>query len=505
MNTANTPGAAAVAAGGDAFTHDLVIVGAGPAGMSAAMTAMEHGLRTVVLDEQPRAGGQIYRNVSVAPPTVAALLGSDYRHGGKLVQRFLASGVETHHDTLVWDIGRDLTVTAQKAGRSFIVRAPQLLVANGAMERPSPILGWTLPGVMNAGAAQIALKTAGQVPTGAVVLVGNGPLLLLVACQLLKAGARVAAIVDTSPASNRARARPHALSALRAPGMLAKGLRMLWQLRQAGVPYFKHAESVHFEASDDQQRVETVSFTSQGSRHRLRADVVLLHHGLVPNTQIARLLQVNHVWSDTQLAWQPVVDHWGQASLAGLRLAGDGCSIGGALAAQARGAIAALGAAVALGKLGAAQAESRARALRRRLDAQTAIRPFLDALYRPPEWLIDCPDETLVCRCEEVTAGRIREMARLGCQGPNQTKFFSRCGMGPCQGRMCGTTVTQVLAQALDRAPGDVGAYRIRAPLKPVRLDSLAALAEPTSTYPSTSTRVARDDLPLHLRRAAQP
>jgi NADPH-dependent 2,4-dienoyl-CoA reductase/sulfur reductase-like enzyme len=489
MNSLSTREAAAVAVDGNGFTHDLVIIGAGPAGMSAAITAMDAGLRTVVLDEQPRAGGQIYRNVSVVPPTVAALLGPDYRHGGDLVRRFVASGVEVHHDTVAWDISRDLTVTAQKAGRSFALRAPQLLVANGAIERPSPILGWNLPGVMNAGAAQIALKTAAQVPSGAIVLVGNGPLLLLVACQLLKAGARVAGIVDTSPASNRARAMPHAMSALRAPGMLAKGLRMLWQLRGAGVPQFKHAESVRLDASSDQQRVETVSFNSQGENHRLQADVVLLHHGVVPNTQISRLLRVDHAWSDTQLTWQPVVDAWGKTSLAGLRLAGDGSSIGGALAAEARGAIAALGAALAMGKLDAAQADRRARPWRRQLAMQSAIRPFLDALYRPPEWLVDCPDETLVCRCEEVTAGRIREMAKLGCDGPNQTKFFSRCGMGPCQGRMCGITVTQVLAKALDRAPGDIGAYRVRAPLKPVRLGSLAALAEPAAASLQASTK----------------
>ena len=110
---------------------------------------------------------------------------------------------------------------------------------------------------------------------------------------------------------------------------------------------------------------------------------------------------------------------------------------------------------------------------------QLRVRPFLDALYRPPEWINTPADDTVVCRCEEVTAGRIREMASLGCQGPNQTKFFSRCGMGPCQGRMCGLTVTQILAQELGKTPAEIGAYRIRAPLKPIPLASLAALATP--------------------------
>lgn len=475
--------------GADAYTHDIIIIGAGPAGMSAAVTARAAGLRTAVLDEQPRAGGQIYRNVSAASPTIAALLGSDYRHGADLVQRFAASGAEHHGGTMVWDIGRDLTVTAQAAGKSFKLRAPQLVVASGAMERPSPIPGWTLPGVMNAGAAQIAMKTSGQVPSGRIVLVGNGPLLLLVACQLLRAGTQVMGIVDTSPAANRGRAMPHAFSAIQAPAMLAKGLRMLWQLRRAGVPIFKHAEDVRFEAEEGQERVRAVAFTSRGRAERLDADTVLVHHGVVPNTQITRLLRVDHGWSDAQLAWQPTVDAWGSTSLPGLRVAGDGTRIGGAVAAEAHGAIAAIGAALASGRFSHAAAEREALVWRKRLAAQLTIRPFLDALYRPPQWLIDCPDETVVCRCEEVTAGRVREMARLGCEGPNQTKFFSRCGMGPCQGRMCGITVTQVLARALDRAPGDVGAYRIRAPLKPVSLGSLAALAD---TAPAASNSTAK-------------
>lgn len=470
---------------GEDFTHDLVIIGSGPAGMSAAVMASACGLRAVVLDEQPRAGGQIYRNVTVATPTVANLLGPDYRHGATLAQRFAASGAEIHHDTLVWDVARDLTVTAQQSGRSFHVRAPQLLVASGAMERPSPLPGWTLPGVLNVGAAQIALKTAAQVPDGRVVLIGGGPLLLLVAYQLLQAGARIAGIVETSPASNRAQAMRHVLGAMGAPALLAKGLRMLWRLRRAGAPMFKQATDVRIEGvagtedTDGNQRVQAISFNAGGTAHRLEADVALLHHGVVPNTQISRLLRVDHTWSDVQLAWQPQVDAWGQTSLTGFRMAGDGAAIAGALAAEASGAIATIGAAVALGKLDTARARQLAAPWRARLARQTGIRPFLDALYRPPEWLTDCADETVVCRCEEVTAGRVREMARLGCEGPNQTKFFSRCGMGPCQGRMCGITVTQVLAKALNRTPAQVGTYRIRAPLKPVSLGSLAALAQP--------------------------
>ncbi|MBN9117234.1 MAG: (2Fe-2S)-binding protein, partial [Pandoraea sp.] len=153
----------------------------------------------------------------------------------------------------------------------------------------------------------------------------------------------------------------------------------------------------------------------------------------------------------------------------------DGAGIASALAAEPSGRLAAVQAAVKLGKLDAAKRDSRALSLRRELAAHTAIRPFLDALYRPAEaFRIPADDSTLVCRCEEVTAGDVRRMAGLGCVGPNQTKSFSRCGMGPCQGRFCGLTVAELLAQSQGCAVPEVGYYRIRPPIKPVTLDELA-------------------------------
>lgn len=460
------------------FTHDLVVIGAGPAGMSAAMTATSCGLKTILLDEQLRPGGQIYRNVTAIPATVANLLGNDYQYGKGLTKKLAQSSVEFRYGATVWDVSNELTVTAQKDGRSFQVRAPQLIAATGSMERASPIPGWTLPGVMNAGAAQVALKSAGTVPSGRVVLAGGGPLLLLVACQLLDAGVCVVGIVETSPSANQWRALRYLPAALRASAYLAKGVGLLWRLRRANVPVFAAATFLRVEGS---KQAQALSFSASGKRHRLDVDVVLLHHGVVPNTQMSRLLRVEHDWDAVQLAWGPRVDPWGQTSLPGFRIAGDGASIAGALAAEPKGVLAALGAAHALGKINAVEREQRAWHPRLSLAKQLRIRPLLDALYRPPEWLADPTDDTIVCRCEEVTAGRVREMARLGCQGPNQTKFFSRCGMGPCQGRMCGLTVTQILSKELCKSPNEVGAYHIRAPLKPVPLASIAAMANMTA------------------------
>jgi len=456
------------------MTHDLVVLGAGPAGISAAITAARHGVKTLVLDEQATPGGQIYNNVGAVSPRIAQLLGPDYRAGRPLVEQFAAAKIELRNTAVVWDVSSDLTVTALQSGQAFQVQAPQLIAATGAMERASPLPGWTLPGVMNAGAAQIAMKSGGAIPSGRVVVVGAGPLLLLVTCQLLDAGAEVVALVETAEHSNRWAALRHLPAALRAPEYLLKGLKMLHRLRIAGLPWFQGAKAVRVLGSEC---ATGVSFESRGQSHTVLADTLLVHHGVIPNNQLSRLLRVEHVWDSKQLAWQVVCDTYGQTSLPGFRMAGDGVAISGALAAQAGGALAALGACHALGRIDSKELAQSSEPYRRALARQLAVRPFLDALYRPPTFVTDPPDDAMVCRCEEVTAGRVREMALLGCQGPNQTKFFSRCGMGPCQGRICGNVVTQILATSLDKSPQHVGAYRIRAPLKPVPMAALEQLA----------------------------
>jgi octopine oxidase subunit A len=463
------------------MTHDLIIIGAGPAGMAAALTAAKLGLKAALLDEQPRPGGQIYRNVTQVAPDVAKILGPDYLHGRTLATPLVDVGVDLHFATMVWDIAPNLTVSALSAGRSFQLHAPQLIAATGAMERASPIPGRTLPGVLNAGAAQIALKSGGSIPSGKIVLAGGGPLLLLVACQLLDAGAEIAGIVETSPASNRLTAVPHFANALMAPKLLAKGLGMIWRPKRAGVPWFTAARALAVEGQD---RAEALSFTSANQQHRLGADVVLLHHGVVPNTQISRLLRVDHDWNDARLAWQPRLDPFGETSFSGFRIAGDGGAIAGALAAEASGEIAAIGAAYALGRISSDERHRLVKAPKHALRAQLRIRPFLDALYRPPDWMVAPSGDTIVCRCEEVTAREIADMVKLGCLGPNQTKFFSRCGMGPCQGRICGLGVTSILARELGATPEAIGAYRIRSPLKPVPLAAIGQL-DPENNWKS--------------------
>ncbi len=458
----------------------LIVIGAGPAGLGAAAEAAGAGVETLLLDEQPGPGGQIYRAIARSDAARRALLGPDYARGAALLPALESGAVDYRPGANIWQITPEREVYFTRDGKAQVLQAARIVLATGAMERPMPFPGWTLPGVMTAGAAQIMLKSAGTVPQGEVVLAGSGPLLLLLASQVLDAGGRVAALVDTTPRGSLMAALPHLPGMLRAPSTLKKGLALLARLRRAGVPHYKGAGDLRARGTE---KIEALRFTAGGREYDLPCALLLLHLGVVPNLQITRALGLAHDWDPLPRCWRPRLDSWGNTEHEGIAVAGDGGGIVGAEASEHQGRLAGLQAACQLGKLNPADRDAKAAGIRRALAAQRAARPFLDRLYRPAEAFLDPPDNTLVCRCEEVTAGQIRDFVRLGCLGPNQTKAFGRAGMGPCQGRFCGLTVSEVIARARGAGMEEVGHYRIRPPIKPVTLAELAAM-DPDDTGP---------------------
>ena len=451
---------------------DVVVIGAGPAGLAAAATAAAHGARVVLLDEQAQAGGQIYRDVDRVSPLRGALLGADYVYGKTLIAAVGTTGVEHIRNAAVWMIESGFQVTYSCGQRSERVRSSQLILATGSLERPMPLPGWTLPGVMTAGAAQILLKQSG-IATRRAVLIGCGPLLYLVASQLARAGAPPLALLETQQPNDFKSSLRHWYGALRAWPYLLKGASMLMQLWRHRVPRYKAVRDIQIEGA---QQAQSVRFTHAGQTHRIACETVLLHHGVVPNTQIGRSLGVSHDWSDQGQCFVPRCNKWGETDVTGVFIVGDGAGIGGARVAELSGQIAALRVVARLGRIDEPSALRQAAPIFKRRDAEMAIRPFLDAAYPPFTQALQPADNTTVCRCEDVTAGAIRGYAKLGCMGPNQAKAFGRCGMGPCQGRFCGLTVSRLLADAHGLTPDEVGYQRVRAPLKPVTLGELACM-----------------------------
>lgn len=464
--------------------YDIAVIGAGPAGMAAATTAAEGGARVLLLDEQPHAGGQIYRAVGRQTLSDRNILGPEYYYGEALLSALQASGAECMTDTMVWEVTPQREIGISRTGEARLLSAEQIIIATGAQERPFPVPGWTLPGVMTAGGAQVLLKSSALV-TPQAVFAGTGPLLYLVAYQYLKAGVAIRAILDTTPPLNWLRALPQLPAALADVGTLAKGRRWIAALRGAGILLVNGVEDLALAGA---QSLEGIEYKHRGHWHRLDTACAFLHQGVVPNVNLAMATGCAHRWSDMQLCWQAVTDDWAQSNMPGIAIAGDGVAIGGARAAESMGRIAAYGALHRCGRLDARRRDRLALPHRRALVRERRSRLFLDRLFRPaPQFRVPANDDTIVCRCEEVTARRVRESVALGCVGPNQLKGFSRCGMGPCQGRMCGLTVSEMIAACRDVPVAEVGALRQRPPVKPLLLGELAALAATSDSAPGSA------------------
>ncbi|MEH6470490.1 MAG: NAD(P)/FAD-dependent oxidoreductase [Halopseudomonas sp.] len=457
-----------------AIQYDLAVVGAGPAGMAAAIESARHGLRVVVIDEQARPGGQIYRQVGEPVLQDQRILGPDYHYGAGLVREFSTAKIDILHSATVWEVGaRHLCLSV--TGNSRRLGFDRLLLATGAQERPVPFPGWTTPGVMTCGAAQIMLKSSGLAPSEPLVIAGSGPLLLLIACQLLRAGVSITAVLDTTPTRHYVEALRELPGALRGWRYLLKGCKLLMELQSAGVRRLSSVQQLRAEAGDD-GKLASVRFTHRGREQQLTCSTLLVHQGVVPNVQLTRALGAEHHWDALQQCWRPRLDSCGETSVGGVFVAGDSGGIGGALVAELQGKLTAIEVASRLGKVSQQSRDKETSKLHQAIGQQLAIRPFLDRLYRPAEAFLRPSDETLVCRCEEVTAGDIRRVAKNGCAGPNQAKAFSRAGMGPCQGRLCGLTVSQLMAEVHNTPVSEVGYYNLRSPVKPVTLGELASM-----------------------------
>ena len=455
--------------------YQLVIIGAGPAGLAAATVAAGHGVEVALLDEQPAPGGQIFRAIEAAPAERAEKLGPEYRRGKKLVTALRNSSACYFPDTQVWSLSaqREIGVIHQQQ-QARMITADQVLIANGALERPVPFPGWTLPGVMNAGAGQILFKGSGIVPSDGVVLAGSGPLLLLLAWQYLRAGVKVRAVLDTISRVNYVKALPKLPSALLAHHHITQGLRYQQTLKLAGVELHNGIRDLQAHGAES---LESISYRHKGSKHSLKTDSLMIHFGVIPNIHLSQAAGCDHFWHKRQQCWRPELDKWGSSSIEGILIAGDGGGIGGARTAEHAGRIAAFKILHNLGILNQRESKLEAAQDRKWMKADLRIRPFLEKLFRIPDSMLRIPhDNAIVCRCEEVTAGEIRSAIAAGHSDSNQVKFFTRCGMGPCQGRQCAQAVAHIVADKTSIPLQQSMQFRVRPPLKPVTLEQLASL-----------------------------
>jgi hydrogen cyanide synthase HcnB len=450
----------------------VVIVGAGPAGMRAAITLAHAGITPILVDEAPSPGGQIFRTPpSAIRRTPHELYGAQARRYLTLKAAFEACSerIAYHPSTLVWDIEDDelLTVSKRATGR---IRWGRLILATGAMDRIIPVRGWTQPGIYSLGGAQTALKAQGCAIGSEVVFLGTGPLLYLVAYQYAKAGVNVRGVLDTSSMRPGVSAW---LGLLRGGQTLLQGTYYLSALKLRGIPLFSGIAPLEFAVREGGD-IEVVFRDRRGAVRSVRGSAVGFGFGLKAETQLADLLGLAFEFNSQHQQWLPTVDRHRRSSRQRVYLAGDGTAPQGVELAEVSGELAAR---TLLHDLGSKEGEARRQGLMRTLDRAQSFRRALDEkLFALPRDLSgDVPDDVVVCRCEGINAGAIRQTAReAGANEINRLKAFTRLGMGRCQGRLCGAPASAILAAACGQPLSSVGRLRGQAPTKPLPLSVLA-------------------------------
>jgi glycine/D-amino acid oxidase-like deaminating enzyme len=449
---------------------DMLVVGAGPGGLAAALAARAHGVEVVVLDERPAPGGQYYKQPAVA----ARRPDAQAREGRALIDRVISSGAAIESRTLVWGaarVGDGLEIMSLRDGRSARIWRPRaLVVATGAFERPSIVPGWTLPGVMTTGAAQTLTRSYGVTPGRRILVAGNGPLNLQVAAELAELGSEVVVAEAAPPPWTRpADAVRLGLADVR---LAQQGLGLIARLKRAGGRVLWRHRLIAVEGEGQAERAILVGLGADGtpgpgSKVALEIDAVLTGDGFRPADELPRLLGCRaHENAQTR---EPELerDDDGATSEADIFVVGEAGGFGGAHVARAQGELAGLAAARKLGRPAPEAIEAR-RALARRRRFQKALWSLFAA--RPAD-LSALPASTILCRCEALSLHDLRTaVARHAIADIGNLKRLTRAGMGRCQGRYCGGA----LAEIFGPAGGSASPWAPQMPLRPVPVAALA-------------------------------
>ncbi|WP_129791779.1 NAD(P)/FAD-dependent oxidoreductase [Sphingosinicella sp. CPCC 101087] len=454
--------------------YDVLIVGGGPAGQAAALRLHGAGLKIGVVDEQPRPGGQILRQPPATFVAADWMEERSYRPLKRQLGRFEAApDVEWLGGSSVLGIEpgsapgvHGLTVATPEGATG--IRTRRLLVATGCYDMPLPLAGWTLPGLFTTGGLQAFVKSQGFVPGQRIVLVGTHPLQLLVARQVLQAGGRVERVVFVQPRS--ALLRPFLR---RAGGGLVGGNALLaaaraWRdLGAAGTKVAFGLKPVR--VAGEQHVSGLVLARSDGTEEHLECDAVGLCFGFLPQSDLPRMAGLAMERQGRLRAFSARHDEWMESDVAGIFVAGETTGVAGADAACVKGALAGLGMLHSLGRISEPSARKEAAPLRRRLARLLAFADLLDRVADPSGCYPEVDDQTILCRCEDVTYGSVR--AALGtCGSANAVKLLTRCGMGPCQGRNCEFSLLRLM-HGPSRCE-DAG-FTVRFPVRPVPIGDL--------------------------------
>jgi len=451
---------------------DLAVIGAGPAGVPAAVTAARAGARVTLIDENGLPGGQYFKQTVVTTAgDLPPLLAENFRQGRDLLADLSHPNITFLSHTLVWNLTPDRTLSLFGPDGPQTRTARQVIIAAGAHERVMPFPGWTLPGVMTVGGAQLLLKGQRLLAGRRILLAGTGPLLTVAGAQLLQAGANIAAVLELQPPGAMAAAARHVLGHW---DKIGQAMRSGRQLQRAGVPVkFGHAVVRALGENSVSgaviARVDAAGHPRPGTETTLDVDTILLNFGFAPDTRLTQLAGCDHHFAPELGGWAAVTDEAMQTTRPGIFAAGEVRGIGGVDAALPEGRLAGLSAARALGH----SIDTATGPLLRAARQARALIARLNVLFSPPTGLTAlAAADTPVCRCEEIPAAEIRAAAQAGIVTLNNLKPWTRAGMGRCQGRVCGSILAHLLADETGQPLAAVGQFTVRPPVKPVPLSA---------------------------------
>ncbi len=452
---------------------DLLIVGAGPAGLGAAISAQACGLDVAVVDEYATIGGQIFRNIHM--PCIEQVLDRRTLETGRtLVHDFEASGVKFYPNTTVWGMEHS-EVFCKSLSEVKKISASKILFATGGYERPVPFKGWTLPGVYTAGAAEMLFRSGGELPgkKEPVVLCGNGPLLLALAVHLIEHDVPILAWLDTGKISNKLTASVHMGRIFQDMPYFKHGMHLALEIIKARVPIITGITQVEACGSEN---VEKVVYVKNGKSHELVASTLIRHEGIIPRIQIPNALDMELAWDNVQRYWYPKTDKFGRTSLNNVYITGDNMFVHGGEAAIWKGYVCGYKIAEDLGVVPSSEIQAKSQEYLQKMDLLCKARDYLRYVFAPNPQVFNIPDDTLICRCECVTAGEIRKAVKEGFTNPREVKIATRAGMGVCQGRSCGVAMAEIIAQTTGNNVENVGILKSRQPFSPVTLADYCAL-----------------------------
>jgi thioredoxin reductase/bacterioferritin-associated ferredoxin len=430
----------------------LAIIGAGPAGLSAAAQAAKLGIDTVVLDMHAQAGGHFFS----LPPDEFQLLHpkKDIEEGKSIINQAKNAGAEILTGAEVWGIyPEDPFRICLSGSEPKEIRASKIILAPGAIERSYPFPGWTLPGVLTAGGALSLLKNQKILPGQRVLISGTGPLQLALAAQLASYDVDVEGVLELESRGSLLDSWRSMISAASQYERIWEGLNYLLKLRSRKVPYLFGWSVIRALGEKEVggaviAQVGNTGKPMPGSEKTIEVDCICLGYGLLPDTQFTRLLECAHILHPQLHVLVPVRDEWLQTSLAGVFAVGDAADINGKVAATLEGRLAAIGVALQSGQIDEAQACQLSKSFLPKLSIE---RRFAQQLLRvfnlPPDPCVLADPETVICRCECITYQQIQEAIRDGATSVQAVKYHSRAGMGWCRGITCAPLISQIISQ----------------------------------------------------------